>query len=513
MKIALIADPHLSDVENTPQEESFDWALGELERLAPDACVWLGDITACGSPDAAMRFRRKIDRLSAPSVVVPGNSDIRTKETAPVMERFLSNYPEGLTLGDLCIVGVNTSHDAISGEERERLTRLRIKERILLCTHQSPKHLDADSLAFLKNWMTERSQSGNGVFLWVHGHVHVYREREFEGIPTVAIRALDLDKCCGGDAHVCVLTVDEGNSPPLFDEILYSRGTLAAWNVEERNELADLLGITCYNKTKVERDMPFATRNGVRHLEWRSIKEGELPLIEAWRRAGGQSFSLHFPSLGLDGTAITGIPDFRDYASDAIHAEADMVTVHPPYVLNEIMLAGSTFDALADATAECLRPVAEHGIDILIENNHTSAGTPRDPLKRAYGCSPLELVGWRDALRARLGKDACHLRLDIGHARNNVPLSQDYPLGKWYALIGTETRSYHLHQTLLDKETNRMKNHHPITGIHDGMVSFDGFLWAWRSGILNHAPVILEIREGEGACATWERLQGILRGE
>ena len=68
MKIALIADPHLSDVENTPQEEALSWALSELEALRPDACVWLGDITACGSPDAAMRFRKKTDALPFPSV-------------------------------------------------------------------------------------------------------------------------------------------------------------------------------------------------------------------------------------------------------------------------------------------------------------------------------------------------------------------------------------------------------------------------------------------------------------
>ena len=39
MKIALLADPHLSDMANTPQEEALDWALQELETLCPDACV------------------------------------------------------------------------------------------------------------------------------------------------------------------------------------------------------------------------------------------------------------------------------------------------------------------------------------------------------------------------------------------------------------------------------------------------------------------------------------------
>ena len=82
MKIALIADSHLSDTEITPQEESLNWALEELKIIAPDACVWLGDITACGSPDAAIRFRSKTDRLPFPSLTVPGNSELRTPATA-----------------------------------------------------------------------------------------------------------------------------------------------------------------------------------------------------------------------------------------------------------------------------------------------------------------------------------------------------------------------------------------------------------------------------------------------
>ena len=507
MKIALLADPHLSDVENTPQDEPFCWALNELSQLKPDVCVWLGDITACGSPDAAMRFRKKIGELSCPSVIVPGNSDIRTPATAPLMERFLMNYPQGYLLNGLRIVGVNTSHDKIMEDERVRLSNLTITENVLLCTHQSPKHLDDSSREFFGNWIKGVQESGHRVLAWVHGHVHKYRTLDFVGIPAVAIRALDLDKCIGGNAHFCILTVEDETI--RFDEVAYPHSDLETWTAQERMEIADLLGITCYNRSKVERDMPFAIENGVRHLEWRSIQEEELPLIEQWRRAGGQTFSLHLSGLTSDGTILKGKEKFWDYTRDAIRANADMVTVHPPGPLNEIMLSGGTFDMLADEMAEALLAVKDAGIDILVENNHTARGTPKDPLLRSYGCSPMELLGWRDALNERLGRDACHLRLDIGHARNNVPLSQDYPLGKWYALIGDQVHSYHIHQTVGDKINGGMKNHHPITGLHDGMVSFDGFFWAWRKGVLNHAPLILEIREGEGACATWQRLHDI----
>ena len=510
MKIALIADPHLSDVENTPQEAVLSWALSELEALRPDACVWLGDITACGSPEAAMRFRKKTDALPFPSVTVVGNSDIRTPDTAPVLERFLSNYPCGLLVGDTRIVGVNTSHNCILPSERARLSRLAVNEDVLLCTHQSPKHIDADSVSFLSGWMTELKKNGHRVLAWAHGHVHVFWQKEFEGVPTISVRALDIDKNCGGNAHICLLDLD-GSAALNVEQILYRRHDLESFDEEERREIADFLGVTCDNQTKVERDMPFAIERGIRHLEWRDIREGELPLLERWRRAGGQNFSLHFPELSLDERGLVGWQAFKAHSASARTAGADMVTVHPPYLSNVIMLKGNAFEQLADAMADALLPVAQAGIDILVENSHTQRGATDDTLKRQYGCTPAEVIGWRDALNERLGKGRCHLRLDVGHARNNEPLSQNYTLGKWYALTGADTRAYHLHQIGVDPRDYRMLNHHPIQGLHNGMISFDGFLWAWRCRLLTHGPLILEVREGDGACATWDRLHRILQ--
>lgn len=327
-------------------------------------------------------------------------------------------------------------------------------------------------------------------------------------MPAVSVRALDLDKCIEGSAQILLLHWD-GESI-AWEQREYSRGLPSSWSEKQRQELLGYLGITCYNRTKLERDMPFAMEHRVPHLEWRSIEEAEIPLIEQWRKRGGKSFSLHAPSTNFL-KKETAEEEFKKAVASAVRAGADMITVHPPYLKNQKMKANSPeYDFLADANAEALRPAVEAGIDVVVENNHTSFGTPKDPLEHQIGCTPISLISWRNALNHRLGKDACHLRLDIGHARNNMPLSQDYPLGKWYAAVGTECHCYHLHQTFHDKTENRMHNHQPITHLHDGLVAFDGFLWAWHSGLLHHGPIILEIREGEGAPATWQRLQTLL---
>lgn len=510
MKIAFIADPHLSDIEATPQEEALNWALDELLGIKPDACVWLGDITACGSPDAAMRFRRKLEGLPFTSVTVPGNSDLRTSHTASIMERYLLSHLCPLNVDGISIVGMDTSRNKLLPEERERLLRLELGERIILCSHQPAKYLDAESLEFLKNWIRECQARGKEILLWASGHRHVHEMGVFEGVPTLSVRALDLDKCIGGSAQIYLFDTDNADNS---SELVYSRSLPDLWTEEERLEFADDLGITCYNRYKLDRDMPFAIKNRVPHLEWRRIDEADIPLIEEWRRVGGKSFSLHMPSLGFN-EALVGLSTFEEAALSAVRAGADMVTVHPPQIPVEKMQIGSpAYEAVIDAMAEAFCPVVKAGITIMVENNHTDYGTPKDPMKCAYGCAPLDLVEWRNELNKRLGKGSCQIRLDVGHARNNEPLSENYPIGKWYALIGSEARSYHLHQTYNNKLERRMKNHFPITGWHDGMVSFDGFLWAWHTGLLHHGPIILEVREGEGAPATWQRLRDLMLGE
>lgn len=78
--------------------------------------------------------------------------------------------------------------------------------------------------------------------------------------------------------------------------------------------------------------------------------------------------------------------------------------------------------------------------------------------------------------------------------------------------MGGQADAYRLHQTVLDAQ-RRMHNHYPITGLDDGLVSFHGFLWAWQAGVLNHASVILGIREAHSAQSTWLRLRVLLNGE
>ena len=96
-----------------------------------------------------------------------------------------------------------------------------------------------------------------------------------------------------------------------------------------------------------------------------------------------------------------------------------------------------------------------------------------------------------ELLRAGCGQQV-GFNLDIGHARNNPPLSQRYTLGAWYAEVGRHAVGYHIHQVV--KEDGVLKNHTGISGVYDGLISFGSLFAGWRSGQLRPAPFIFEMR-------------------
>ena len=498
MRLVLFADPHLSDIECTAQEQAAAWAFAVARELQPDAAACLGDISACGSPEAAVRFLNYGQTLPCPLITMPGNSDIRTPETAPLMERLLSDYQGGWSCENLSVVTLNTAQGSLSAAEQKRLTGLALKPNVIILSHHGPEYLDAEALRFISAFIKQQ----NNVLLWVFGHIHEYRQARFEGVPTLSLRALDPDKCTGGAPMLLVCDIDGADVTPDIRE--YTQHLPNNWTEAEKREFIAQLGISCYHP---EADLHFAIENDVKNLELRQPPGDELPLISRWRTATGGTLSLHLSGVKPSEQAFARL---SEYAACALALNANAVTLHPPQILNSLLLPSdeTLLEQLADRTAEILRPLAAAGIDILFENNHTPYGASGALLQRDFGCAPAEVTLWKCMLEERLGRRYGY-RFDIGHARNNMPLSRDYPIGKWLALIGPEIHGYHIHQTQLG-EGSRMTNHHPITGLHDGFVAFDGFLTAWHTGSIRHAPLILEIREGEGAPATYMRLKRLI---
>lgn len=507
MRIAVMADIHLTNRTDTPQAAALKWAVDEISQSGADIAVIAGDLTASGDMEATLAVRKALDKLTVRYMAVPGNSDLRAPDMAEATARMFMPPPGGHIIGGVCVLGINASGNRISAEERARLCLADARAPLVIVSHQGPDCLDEDSRAFMAEWIRSRGRAGQQIRFWFYGHIHARAETTFEGVRCASVRALDADKCIGGPPEILIADVDTGE----IESREFQSGLIMRWSREQREEFARELGITCY---RFNEDMRFCIDQRVHHIELRGVGKDARALLSAWRRAGGRTLSIHLTSLSWDDAkgGIVGEAEFAQAVLAAIDMGADMATVHPPHEPMRIMRAdGRAFDRLAARMAELLRPLRDAGIKITIENNHTRASDPPDALSRRYGVTPLELVNWMDEMNARLGDKACALRLDVGHARNNAPVSQFCPLGQWYSLIGARCAAYHLHQTILD-ENNAMRNHYPITGLDDGLVSFHGFMWAWHAGVLSHGPMILEIRENHGAPETYLRLKSILLG-
>ncbi len=125
---------HISDVHFGPPHlpELAEAVLRLVERRRPDLVVLSGDLTQRAKPRQFRAARRWVERIEAPTVVVPGNHDVPLYR---VWERFLDPYgayrrnfaPElepAYRDDELLVVGINTAFGLTFTGGRIRLERL-----------------------------------------------------------------------------------------------------------------------------------------------------------------------------------------------------------------------------------------------------------------------------------------------------------------------------------------------------------------------------------------------------
>ena len=126
---------HISDVHFGPphRPELAEKVLAFAALHRPDAVVLSGDLTQRAKARQFQEARRFVDRLPAPTLVVPGNHDVPLYR---VWERSLSPFrayqkhfaPELEPIwrdDELLLVGINTAHGWTLKEGRVSLSRLR----------------------------------------------------------------------------------------------------------------------------------------------------------------------------------------------------------------------------------------------------------------------------------------------------------------------------------------------------------------------------------------------------
>ena len=517
MTLAVVADLHLPDVSGSAQQAVLYWVVDTLKREQPDLVVAVGDLTACGALASARQFVAKLETTRLPLLIVPGNSDRRSPRTCAQTEAIL-NTPQVIETPDAIVVGIDSSccvdtyalckvcalieaTALIPQNDRERLSRVTTqgasrasRQRIVVVTHHDLDSLQADS----RSWLTGVLASGQ-ISLFVAGHRHRDKSCCIGSTPYHLVRGLDPDKAIGGPP--ALVFFDLSSNGWRRRELVWPQGTTISWADAERHEFVDYLGISCIGDPLAGID--FATRATLRCLELRA-NAASIPRellrkrLATWRAVGGRYLSWHMPNLEWEGQTGRGAnrQAWRESLALATSLGVQALTIHVPKIRVGLMTRGSTTWArFAETLAHELEPAFAAGLVVGIENMHMTDGETDNALRR-FGYTPQECEEWLAEMRERLGKDVGFL-LDVGHARNNYPFSKRTSLGHWYARMGKEIVAYHLHQVTLGSD-GKMHNHRAIRSMYGPLISFASFVWGWKSGQLNHAPILLEIRDAEG---------------
>lgn len=466
MKLGFLCDIHLPAHRQAPQYAALHHALQALRQSGIDLLVIPGDFTAAGDQDAAAFFLQTLQSTGLPFVLQIGNSDLRAPETQTNLLAYAA--PTLHRCGSITLLALHDADRRLSAEDFAALHAISGDgSGVILSLHHPIRTLEPEYASRLLDWL-EIHPRAHAFF----AHCHFAREEgRLHWLP-----ALDPDKAIGGSAFA------------LWDTETESIQVITH-PCQPPPDLLPLLGFSAYNPLS---DLAWAAEQHISCIELRpnALLCDQAALTEAvahWRTAGGSNLSLHAPDVcWSDGPGDETV--WQKAIDLALSLHADRLTVHVPQVSVQDAARPQILAALAAFLARHLRRLPA-GCAIGIENMHMTAKDRPDDSRR-YGYLPQECLAYADLVEQHLGRTV-GINLDIGHARNNAPFSQRYPVGSWYAAVGSRTVGYHLHQ--VTDTPQGFVNHTPFTGFTQPLISLESFFFMWRTGSLNHVPVILEI--------------------
>jgi hypothetical protein len=501
MRLAILADSHLPDCSDSAQEATLRWAVAAAREAGADWLVAIGDMTAAGETVPAERVVAILEAGGVPYVSTPGNAELRDLVVGDAVCRLL-------TVGDNAapVVTVDTAMGSVPGTERQRVEQALACHAapLVLATHWPPDELGEGD----REWFAELVARFRPEIL-VAGHKHYDDARHFAGCPLHLVRGLDPDKAKHDLPAFALLERDSTGNWHRRD-VGFPAADPRLWPEEARREFVSLLGVSLMGHPVTE-SMQEATAAGIGVVELRddvllrTSRPELLAAVQAWRDGGGRCLSVHLPNMRWHDGEVTGAREFHEAVALCCDLGVDRVTVHVPRARVVDLADWEVRDQLLRVFALGLAPLVEHGIAIGIENLHRNRGEAEDD-QRGFGYLPDECLEWVAELRRSLPGGTVGFHLDIGHARNNSPFSQNWTLGRWYAAVGREVVGYHLHQV------TSKGNHQPFADPFAPLLSLASFFWAWRTGQLQPAPMILEIRP-ESGCPSWKRLRDFILGD
>jgi 3',5'-cyclic-AMP phosphodiesterase len=187
--VAHVSDTHFGGPPRAAERAHA--VMDHLLALEPDVLVVSGDVADHGAPEEYAEARAWLDRWPGPSLVVPGNHDVRAAFT----ETFGSTEPH-LEVGGVGLLGLDSLVDAVQGVRQDHgrlrppsLERLAATPGPLLVVfHHPPVDLGQPLMTDIllrEPGTLAQTLEGREVLALLVGHCHTACATTFAGVPVL----------------------------------------------------------------------------------------------------------------------------------------------------------------------------------------------------------------------------------------------------------------------------------------------------------------------------------------
>ena len=252
VKICFMCDLHLPFDKNALQYDVLKWAIDDVVKKKADCIAFAGDVTCDGNEAVFDYFVNSMSSIDIPFLYIPGNSDLRNKESCKSLKHKAS--PCKNKIGEITIYAINDCERTISDNQLSEID-----------------FADSDSIVFMHHPIQSLHDSSRAKFLkWREAHKntklfygHLHRSEFFEN--SISLQAMDPDKAIG--ENPCITYYDT-STKRLRKSYYFS---------PVPNDIYDYFGISCYKPVE---QIKFAIENKLKNLELRpncvDVEQGEL---------------------------------------------------------------------------------------------------------------------------------------------------------------------------------------------------------------------------------------------
>ena len=186
MKIAVLADPHLSFLMTDDTERMFthsrqivDAAIASVNEDHFDLALWLGDLTHEGTQETRDAFADALTALQPPTMQICGNHDVEIPskqtfaETIPIVGRAILAW-ESWTVVFVDYVVEHAPHapNGVVHDEDEAILRQAVHKAaggpLLVISHQAPREFGMDNPQRFHDAVAHHT----GTLVSLAGHTH-----------------------------------------------------------------------------------------------------------------------------------------------------------------------------------------------------------------------------------------------------------------------------------------------------------------------------------------------------